>query len=411
MKLLVTATICASALGAAACDKSTAKDPKTVAKGELNPPTGLISVTHDGAIELRWLGANFEDDFKGYDVFMVADKRASELTGITYPSSTVDLSTDSVPRCSKNSDFFKSYFGFPTSKADCEDSGGSTSESSTGSSSLAETSTDTTSDEEKAPENIQVCFGKGDGHVSLPATSAKNTQTCLIKDLTNGKTYSFFATAVKGDKWNHLSWTSNFVSDTPSTPVLDKQDWKVAPGKFYVIPLAKLLTATKIADSDLVGQTCSDPACKITGTNSTNNLGTTADGVYFGRYGSGDSSGYSQRVLISVPNNGIIDIQPRGPQTMDPENPDKPSTSIPGDEAIDTYGNAGTKYAVNGNQVFDIKITKSASEIYYGKVVIGALTEPAESALSTDDVTVPVTVIMQSKANTRDYFTTPRFDF
>src|SRR5690606_14526887 len=49
-------------------------------------------------------------------------------------------------------------------------------------------------------------------------------QVCVVDEvqgeaLQNGTTYIFFVVAVMGSDMNKISWTSNFVTDTPATQV------------------------------------------------------------------------------------------------------------------------------------------------------------------------------------------------
>jgi hypothetical protein len=47
-------------LSVVACDESSSKDPATATRDALNPPSGLVTVTWDKKIELRWQSMNAE---------------------------------------------------------------------------------------------------------------------------------------------------------------------------------------------------------------------------------------------------------------------------------------------------------------------------------------------------------------
>ena len=100
----------ASCFGLAAFACSDSSDPDTVNPEDLSPPSELQTVTGDGAIELRWQGVNFEDDFKGYHVFVTeADQTLTNVqANAKYPSG-VDISTSHVPYCADNAALFKMF--------------------------------------------------------------------------------------------------------------------------------------------------------------------------------------------------------------------------------------------------------------------------------------------------------------
>ena len=118
---------------------------------------------------------------------------------------------------------------------------------------------------------------------------------------------------------------------------------------------------------------------------------------------------FKQRLYISSPQSGVTKLQPRGPQTFDPLTSTK-VTRIPGDRAADvtTFPDAGTKYIVYNNQVFDFAVTQN-SKTYYGKVVIGDVTY-ADQTNESSRATLKVSVIFQPAAGVRDYIVNPQED-
>ena len=82
MKTLIQYSLLFLSIGFFGCDVGEAEDPGTVKRSDLTPPGQLITVTGDGAIELRWESGNAEEKFQGYQVFAVA----KDLSEITAPS-------------------------------------------------------------------------------------------------------------------------------------------------------------------------------------------------------------------------------------------------------------------------------------------------------------------------------------
>jgi hypothetical protein len=421
-----------AALAVAACDEASSKDPATATRDALNPPSGLVTVTWDKKVELRWQAMNAEEDFKGFRVFAVA-KPLSGLTAPAYPAgySLEKLRSGSVPRCDQNSALFEA-FGFPaieTGDKECEgdeatDSGPAADDAKelalNGKGMLVEEEgTDTAAegekeDEEALPPQVVKCQNEAGTVVSteqlsLPAAvPALTEQVCIVTALAdgtalaNGTTYTFFVAAIMADdtfEKVEVSWTSNFVEDTPSTKIFEGTV-ELDAGEVLYLPLEDI--AGKTPFTDFTEGTCSDAApegCKIYTLNTRSE-----QGIYFGRLGGG---WYPQRTFISATAGDKLALLLRGPQTHDPRDPPKAiATTVPGDQAADgakaSYDKAGTLQPVYGNQVFDFTVDIQGAT-HYGKVVVG-LVELATPDTDTSSVKYPITVLLQTAPNTRHYF-------
>lgn len=406
-------------LATTACDKSSSSDPATASRNDLNPPSGLVTVTGDKQIELRWQAMNAEEDFKGYRVFAVA-KSLSELSQPQYPEgySLDKLKKGSIPRCDKNSILFEG-FGFPAieaGKKECE--GDEASDSSTGSKLLAdstatETAKSTSSDTDTLPPDIVKCKDRDGKDLSTaqlslkPATlPALTEQVCVVSALadgtalSNGTTYTFFVAAINADddfEKVKLSWTSNFVEDTPAKALFSGKV-TLAKGKMQYIPLtalqAKTITALETTNCD-----ANNKGCFVY-----NNNTLSTKGIYFGR---SVSTSYPQRSFISATASDDLKLLLRGPQTADPLRPGTVAESIPEDEAVntsaaDSYDNTGRPQPIYGNQVFDYQV-RISDKIHYGKIVIKDITL-AEATSADSDVSYEIKVILQEDPENTHYF-------
>jgi hypothetical protein len=405
-----------------ACDEATSKDPATATRDALNPPSGLVSVTWDKKIELRWQAMNAEEDFKGFRVFAVA-KPLSGLTAPAYPAgySIEKLRSGSAPRCDQNSALFEA-FGFPaieTGDKECEgdeatDSGPAAADAKeltlNGKGMLVEEegSAAEGEDEEALPPQVVKCQNEAGTvvsteHLSLPAAvPALTEQVCIVTALANGTTYSFFVAAIMADDTFdkvEVSWTSNFVEDTPSTPIFSGTV-ELEAGKMKYLPLESIVTK---AAFDALGDADCDASFSGCSVYAVNEL--EPSGIYFGRRGDGT---YPQRTFISATAGEDLAILLRGPQTQDPRDTEGTiATSIPGDQAADsavagTYDTTGLPQPVYGNQVFDFTVVISGAK-HYGKVVVKdvALADPADEG---SVVSYSITVLLQTAPNNRHYF-------
>ena len=403
----------------AACDPATSKDPQTLSRDALNPPSGLVTVTGDKQIELRWQATNVEEDFKGYRVFAVA-KKIDELPVPAYPKdySLTKLRTGSVPRCDKNTTLFEA-FGFPTIKEgdkDCE--GDVVSDNSASTSAKSLTLTDDTTDPDALPPQIVKCFDPkapdkelGNAQLSLPVTvPALKEQTCLVKNLgdaagtalANGQTYTFFVAAINAnDEFDNvqISWTSNFVEDTPATLIFSGTV-ALEVGKMQYIPLESLKTKAPFETLKDADCNAENSGCNVYKVN-----GLTPSGIYFGRRGEGT---YPQRTFISATAGSDLALLLRGPQTYDPRRSEgEIATSIPQDQAEDSLTNydiTGLPQPVYGNQVFDYSVSIDGSP-HYGKIVVEkvALKIPDQA---TSLVSYDIKVLLQTAPNNPHYLRT-----
>lgn len=418
MKLVIKSGLVALALSAIACDDGSTKDPSTTPRSELNPPTALTTVTWDKKIELRWQAANAEEAFKGYHVFAVADKPISGLTAPAYPKNlvpAVTLASGSIPRCLDNSTIFEA-FGFAATDRECEGDAEAASDSGTTDSALLA--------DEEAPEkieNIVMCDEHNDATISYPATSPNlGEMKCTVSKLANGDalangtTYTFFVVSVAGDEKNNISWTSNFVEDTPAVGLFDGE-LTVDATKVYRFDLANItgFTAytaapaamTELCTNAIFNDTVVGSGSQVCSINRSNQQ--TTGGIYIGRLGTGD---FPQRTFISVPKDGAIKLQLRGPQVLDTDG--SVQKSIPGDAAVDaTYLSAGRLYPIYGLQIFDMEVTVGSTK-HYGKIWIGQPTLTAGTTpAATDPMTIPVKIVMQTKALSHHYLTRPSSEF
>ncbi len=407
---LSAALLCFSMLG---CDKGTSSDPTTDDQSEFNPPGQLQTVTGDGKIELRWIAGNGEKDFQGYHVFGAKLTVAEVKELATFPTGADISAGASIPRCKDNSALFEK-FGFAATETECETSISKAKEKADSVASankdlrgarfsalnlLADDdlntnkSTKTPKTEEPITFNLK-CEGEASTNVSRAASEGKSygVQSCVVSKLSdgsalaNGSTYTFFVVAVKGSSFNNISWVSNLAQDTPakaSTATLSLAAQKVA--KITVDTTSFAATAASPVD-------CDAAMCALTTANNTSGTA-----IYVGR----DTLATNpQRVNVS--STGDIKLQARGPQTYDPTKPDEVSVSIPGDQATTSYETAGTKFAVYGNQVFDIELT-NGSATHYGKLVVSSLGYSATNDKTNTTASVTVTLIMQPKAGSVDY--------
>ncbi len=428
MKILKLALALSAILIAAACDKGETGDPATEDRSDLNPPSGLVSITGDGQITLRWRGNNTEDDFKGYDVFMYAGDITEGTDLYSFPSADADLAQASLPRCADNSSLFVA-FGFDPTDRECGGTSSDDDSSSDDADALMLVTQDDDDDDadddddtaDEALASIVKCETGSTENISLEVAEGDGLgpQTCVIKTLpdgttavANGTTYSFFVTSVMGDDYETISWTSNFVVDTPAKAVFSG-NLTFESGKGLFLPIAKLqeavastsLTSIDAIDADdFESAACpSNSYCTIGSSNGSSNDA----GLYFGRLGGSKPL----RIFFSTPeaSGDAIKYAYRGAQTFDPGGDSDFSTTIPGDQAAEDT-DSSSPYLANGsltpiyqNQVFDIAVwDDSASTLNYGKVVFGART--VEDSDDTDsDVTIPVTILMQEATGVRHY--------
>jgi len=425
MKWTLSASIAIScALTISACSSATSSDPATTERSALNPPTSLASWTGDGKLTLRFDGANTEKEFQGYDVFLVAKTVKTIVDGKTlYPSNAgIDPAAGgvaSIPRCKENTAVFEA-FGFAASTATCEggSTGGDSDASKSSSLRLAET-TAATKVEDAAPTQFAVCDeNTTDKTVSLKLSKPiLGRVTCTItktsdgKALVNGTTYSIFVATVAEDKKNKLSWTSNFIEDTPAKSLFSAS-LKLTRGNIYLFKSANLTTDGYTSyDSSITtsASTCTE-LCQATKLN-TALTSSSDDGIYIGR--SLDDK-YPGRAFLSVPKDGKLQILPRGPRLTPDATTSNATVATPGiegDRAIATttvYDGAGTLYPVYGYQVFDILVTTTVSGAtvrHYGKIIVGKLSVTGTPSDVSSTLSVPITIIMQPAADRTDYFT------
>ena len=433
MKILkLTLASAALIFAAAACGDGESSNPATESRSDLNPPSGLVSLTGDGQVTLRWKGNNTEDAFQGYHVFAYKGDVTTETAKVKYPNANVSLAQGSLPRCKDNSALFE-LFGFPAdTERDCE--GDSVADGEVPAAGAAADALFLQDEETEVVAKLGAivkCAGSGTGAISLPIPansegkkSALGTQSCVVTqfpdasgsmvDLVNGEVYSFFVASVLGDENENISWTSNFVVDSPATQVFSG-DLTIEAGKVLSLPLAKLMSPTAttslLAIDPITKDDFSAPVnCDTTNGCSITTKNTTAiAGLSFGRLGTG---AYKSRVFFSTSTraggNYTLNYAYRGAQTLDAGSETAINTTIPGDRPVDYNDGAdpfvldGLPTPVYGNQVFDLALVDSTDDsVTYGKVVVTDKTLEGEAATGT--VTLSVTILMQEAKGVRYY--------
>lgn len=386
------------------CDEDSASDPATATRDALNPPQGLISLTGDKKLELRWQTGNAEEELVGYHVFVKQlDGGIADVPKATYPKAAAA----SFPRCKENSTVFEK-FGFPKDeKNDCEGDDDTAAGAATAGGTAGMTDGYGMQEDADAPKpitNIATCESGGGAGISVAVakgTPQLGEKVCVVtkdsdgKALENGKTYVAFVTAVAGDDKTTLSWTSNFVADTPAQALVSKHKMTIKANHHYAIPADKLIARTLVAAD--IGATpvtpCNPTVCNVTGGDNNE----AAEGIYFGRLGAGN---YPQRTFVSSKSGGSIALQARGPQVYDKNTV---TGFVPGDEAANTASGylAGKRFPIYGLQVFDIEATSGGAK-NYGKLIVyqPKLVTPADPA---SDMEVEVTIVMQPKAGSYHY--------
>jgi hypothetical protein len=387
-------------------------NPKTAGKADLNPPGLLDTVTRDSKIELRWTAGNVEDDFKGYYVFAMkkSDYDVKAKGQAKFPAKA-DPEKAGIPRCLNNTKWFEA-FGLPATDAECEADKATSASGTALTGDDAGLTADTTASSGEKVEKLTgfvLCDEtKTAKEPSLIVTPpAITTQKCTVSKLAdgtalaNGTTYVFFAVAVADDDLKKVSWTSNVVSDTPSKDSASESSVTLDNNQSWAITVD---AANGTATLATAATTCVAGACGTLSGPNTASVSTPS--IFLSRP---DLSTFKQRLYISSPQSGDVKLQPRGPQTFDPLTGAK-VTRIPGDRAADvtTFPDAGTKYIVYNNQVFDFAVTQN-SKTYYGKVVIGDVTY-ADQTSETSRATLKVSVIFQPAAGVRDYIVNPQAD-
>lgn len=401
----------ALALGAAACDDGSTGNPSTSARNELNPPSGLVTVTGDTSVTLRWMGNNTEDDFQGYNVFVAEGDYSGTIVSGTkweaaYPKN-VNLTTGSIPRCKGNNAIFETNFKFPVSEADCE--GDTTSDAGNAAGAALAEETESKLPFKKCEEN------KSNDNLSLPVPDSKKVlgiQKCSITGLTNGQTYTFMVMAVKGAEFENVSWSSNFVTDTPANNLFTSEvELTIPVGKVLFLSHADIVAAVTGADMTVAkwdsSQACATTeVCAIGSTNRES-----AGGIYLGRLGGQKPA----RIYFSTPTKAdtatdAISYLYRGGQTYDPENenPTAVSVTIPGDQAnsdrTTNYG-SGKGTEVAGNEVIDLAI-KNGTGWHFGKFVIDVPSLVEDAAITNKElqnIKVKVSLIVQTAPGVPHY--------
>lgn len=245
--------------------QGTLGDPKTLTKGDLNPPFRLVSVTNGESMMLQWTISNTEEDLKGFNVYLI-DKSLAEVQSKLAQGrfKGYQLGSQQIPRCDDTKSVFE-MFGFnPASKFSTKKCDNLVADASllSGESGLSELSL--AADDSDKPTFVK-CFTRDlkndigtDGQISVDITKAVDpedkpiptaiaervgkTLRCSVpkdallsngvKGIKIGTKYTAFVIAVQGDKGNKISFTSNFIEDIPTpysvrTTTLDAGKYRV----------------------------------------------------------------------------------------------------------------------------------------------------------------------------------------
>lgn len=411
--------------------------------GKLESPKNLRSITRDGKVELLWDQRDLEG-LQGYYVYAMkkSDHDAKAKGKARYPAGA-DPQKGGIPRCGYNSPWFEA-FGLRPSASQCvvRELPPGSAEKICASSAPCDAREGTTMasdkpcpwwakcDAREATTRMEKLIGfvRCDEEEASPIPEdygdyppsvgdnllrnypikfsltydrrAANQGRCTVSKLADGKTaiengvsYVFF---VMGDEANSMeysqpTWTSNIISDTPSKDSAVDAPVKLGPRQYATItvdPSAKTATLNAAARScDTEGST----ACDLKAAPNTDSP--TSYTIYISR-GSPVADGAAPAIYISTAAGKGVQLYDRGPA---------PGARAEGDQAVGVpaYLAAGTWFLVEANSTYDFAVTQG-TDVYYGKVHIGALTPPAGTDPSADHGIV-ISVILQPTANVRDY--------
>jgi hypothetical protein len=446
-------------LGLASCAGETAADPKTLDKDDLNPPFDLVSVTtHQGMI-LQWRITNTEDDFKGYNVY-IAEAGIDELQAKLDSSLKTDLRMQQIRRCKGTAQVF-SVFGFdPKAKLaekDCSDFGKADETKAKTTTGLQAAANE---EEEKIVSKFVKCqSAAGIDDITTPSTGESNSflgddklsvdiakavdykgtaisstpkdrvgkiVRCYVKtgnalsngatSFTNGKKYTAFVVSVSGDKYNRISYTSNFVEDIPIA-YTDLKDASLKKDSYlisYLSPSAGNASSwtEPAAGTDCTNSTTMTPSANVSGT-ATRKCMLSGDlaslGVIANKAGfvvAEDQIGASDRVLIGG--------QPDGtgasgyPLYLLKRNA-RSTIYTPGDRPVQYTGNEnqynkGKFLAAYAGDLFDVAVV-NGSDTYYGKIFFANIEPTAASCTGDCDKKVRVWAAISTAKNELFYLT------
>ena len=408
----------------------TATDPKTVIKGDLNPPFLLQSVTSNEQMILQWNITNTEKDIAGYNVYIAETSLAALKAKLPAAlQARYDLSSSQIRRCDGTKALF-SVFKF--SEADkyagksCDDFAPDTDAASAAAPSTSSGAGSGTigSEADPAKSNFVKCLGgTGDADVGktnllsvdiakatnplgelLPADAKGRVGTtirCKInkdtvlsdgtKGFVNGKKYVAFVIAVAGDSANKISYSSNFVEDVPAA--YTSIPFTLEASKYSSIAFPKNEATgelTGVVSKAILDEACTPAVCKINKALDARSDALVAKDARVFIFS--DVQNESERIFVAGEKNQVYLI----PQTPRANLYGKPGIYVPGDTALKfdagTATSPGSDEAATGSyqsgrnlvaypgSLFSMVVKDGAGKIHYGKLYLDSLSTDAASS-------------------------------
>ena len=363
---------------------------------------------------LQWTVTNTEDDLKGYNVYVAE----SNLTDLQAKVSSgffkgLDLSKQQVRRCKETSDLF-SVFGFKPdadqAKKDCddfidEDAKDSNPESKSGAAGSDAGGTKLT-DGEAAPTFVKCRAGNGaDVSASklsvdilkaldvefqkVPTDLAKRVGLeleCRIPKNTklsdgktgfaNGKSYVAFVVAVKGDDSEEISYTSNFVEDSPA--VYSKLEFTgILPDK--ILPLSLTVESEKVTGQVDAPEAADLKNCTDCGVGDlAKPAGSQLSSNQFAIAGDSTGSNSKRLWLVGSSNVGFLSAKPRNDYANGREGIFEPGDSVLRSSGDGTSGYVALNQHIVPGALFYVRVGSDSSSYNYGKLYFQTLTVDAE---------------------------------
>lgn len=441
-------------LGALVACQGSNTDPKTITKGDLNPPFQLVSITKGDKLVLQWRISNTEKDVAGYNVYVAKKKLADVQQTLTAADvREINLGSQQLPRCKSTTGAF-ALFGFKAdskfAQKDCDDVGvEAPEETSTAASSGAtggSSRAGAAADEETPAEvskfvkcvddsgtdvgrpgllSVDISKAKGAGGTPVPSDLAKRvgaTIKCTVaagtalsddtQGFETGAHYTAFVMSVQGEKANKVSFTSNFVEDIPTTysevKGITLNDDSGAAFAVKLQGTAPTGVVAKVADNVACGASQADSP---TGCRLNRAIPTTLTAAAAGEpriFVVADNQTDTERVLIAGENGKIYLAKRDSRQSEGGES----GAYTPGDRAMKFDGSqyyTNQMLAAFPGDLFDVAYKPGAGQSYhYGKVYFDKLASSATSAnLGEASKTMDLIFAMQKAADEVFYIADP----
>jgi hypothetical protein len=424
----------------------TSSDPKTLLKGDLNPPFNLSSITYQDGFILQWDISNTEKNLSGFNVYVAKTALADVQSKLTGAVAGKKLDKQQIRRCKDTKAVFE-VFGFdPNEKyaqKDCDDF--SEEEESTASKAVgAVSSINAASPENTLPENPTLNATTENGTAlktakmmkcrSITSTDmytenlfsvdikkaidvegnqistdlkqrvGKSIRCILGKNdtLSDGTTgfapgfkYTAFVVAVEGDKAGKVSYTSNFIEDIPTpqfSPVIQLGESSAATIKIAESGSGDLQLETSSAvNAEADSVACStDPSsqCRI----GRSFIVPSSPGFATMAFVEDVQAG-SERIFYVGESNRVY-ITPVNPRPNKING--KEAIYMPGDVApkfSETTYFSAKNFEVYPGSMFYFAIKRSASEVFYGKTYVKTV------SFEGDKKKIELLMTLQTKAN------------